>query len=158
MPARFFVGSQWQAVGGQQNAIAWQLQFFFTQPHNCWHRTASFQIHTQKKRFRKMFARQQSDESTTTVQPCRHCKFNARWPLNSKALQDCSTYIVKLDPHDVANTRGHKRAFTTFYRSIMASKILHEWHRYCKVPAPGWHHTCTTSPLHPQPCDFEKNV
>ncbi len=103
-----------------------------------------------------MFARQQCDESRITVESCRHCKEIARLSLrraDMARVQHIHRKNIAQDPHDIGSTRTYIVAFTALCRSIMVTKILQASHRHCKMPAPGWHYTRTTSPLHPQPCD-----
>jgi hypothetical protein len=118
------------------------------QSHNCWHRTAGFQIKKKK-----------------VIEKClqHSCEMKARAPCYRRAMQSCRH--CKTAAHTSWNYRAspsqcwqHPCDFTAHYRSMMATKNLKASHRHCKMPAPGWHHTiyCTTSPPQPQSCDFKK--
>ena len=82
------------------------------------------------------------DERKMILKSCRHCKSYFR-------LQHIHRETIAQGSHDAASTRAHIVRFYRTYRSVMATKILQESHRHCKMTAPRWHHTRTTSPLHP---------
>ncbi len=123
---------------------------FATQSHNCWHRTAVFQIQKKKKTL--------SQDVCKAAMRWRHdnCSIvQARWteddPYIVQTLQDCSTYIVQLTRKVLTRTMLATLVCTScahcallLHRSLVTTKIFQDSHRHCKMPAPGWHHTRTT--------------
>jgi hypothetical protein len=113
----------WEARDGQLAASKMpshgNTKYFPNQSHNCWHRTAGFQI-KKKPKNKNVIARCLQGSRSITIES---------YGCNSvvQTLQDCTTYIFKPSRTSLMMLAAPVRiscAFTAHYRSMMVTKIL----------------------------------